>query len=887
MKQLLVFFFLSIYNLCAIAQSELLSKRIDFSVKEVLLKEAIVQLSHQTQIAFSSSGNILPEKKITLTFQDQTIETVLLRLLKNSGVTFKIEEKQIVLFKAPAPPTYYTISGYIKEKESGERLAHATVFERKSQTGISSNEYGFYSITLPRGSVILSYSYTGCQTIDKKIQLKKDISLDIALTSAVLLDAILVLSKEKEEFIKVSSNTNTLAIQQIKLLPSLGGEIDLMRTISSLSGVNTGTDGFGGLQIRGGNTDQNLVLLDGVPIYNPLHTGGIYSIFDANAIQGVQLYKGTAPARYGGRLSSVLDVKMKEGNRHKMVGRLGIGLTTAKASLEGPIQKGKSSFLVAFRRSLFNSYFKPISKKIKQRKGDIGQTAHSFSDFNSKINFSIGKRDQLYFSVYHGSDDFVDENQSEIEALTSTRNTQHDQSLDWGNTILALRWNHLFFDKLFVNTTLTSSKFHFQSEEYYEAFTRSSGQEETDLTQQTLFYSIYNSSINDKAAKVDLTYLPSTIHSLRFGAEIISHTFRPGAFTVDQSSQIAIADINHPDSIISNTKPIYSKEYSLYLEDKWHIAKRLQINIGLRTTLLAVQGSKNWSIQPRISTRFQLSDRVVVYTNFGKTNQNVHQLSTSGIGLPSDLWVSATAKTRPQSAWQGSLGVTTSLLKGLSLDVVAYRKYMQDLIAYEEGSSFLLESIVLDAADWESKVSSGKGKSYGIELSLKKELGQLTGWLNYTWSKSTRQFEAINNGKAYNFKFDRPHSFKIAGVYKIHPKWSISSTWSYQTGLPTTLPTSEYTFYSSNLFSPTTVLNNGQKNSFRLPAFHRLDIEITLDLGKKPGQQLLKIGVANAYNRKNPLYYRLKEKRDGSGEKEFVQVSLLPILPSLSYNLLF
>jgi len=886
MKQPLVVFFL-VFSFCAAAQSALLSKRIDFSVKEVVLKEAIVRLSHQTRIAFSSSGNILTEKKISLSLQDETIETVLHQLLENSGVTFKIKEEQVILVKVAASPTYYTISGYIKEKESGERLAHATVFEKYSQTGISSNEYGFYSISLPKGTAILNYSYTGCQTLNKKVQLKKDLSLDIGLTSSVLLEEVLVLSKEKEDFIKVSSNTSILPIQQIKLLPSLGGEVDLIRTISSLSGVNTGTDGFGGIQIRGGNVDQNLVLLDGVPVYNPLHTGGIYSIFDADVIQGVQLYKGTAPARYGGRLSSVLDVKMKEGNRHKMVGRLSVGLTTAKASLEGPIQQGNSSFLIAFRQSLFNSYFIPISKKIKERKGDTGQTAHDFSDFNSKINFALGKKDQLYFSVYHGSDAFMDENKSELETVNATRSTQHDQSLDWGNTILALRWNHLFYDKLFVNTTLTSSKFHFQSEEYYQAAILTAGQGETNLDSQNLFYSLYNSSIADKAVKIDLTYLPSTRHSIRFGGEFIAHKFRPGAFTVDQYSSIAIADIIHPDSVISNSNPINSQEYSLYLEDKWSISKRLRIDFGLRTTVLAVQATKYWSVQPRFSTRFQLTDRFLLHANFGKTNQNLHQLSTSGIGLPSDLWVSATADIRPQSAWQGSIGLTSSILKGFSLDIIAYQKEMQHLIAYQEGANFLIESIVLDAADWESKVTSGKGKSYGLEFSLKKEVGQLTGWLNYTWSKSTRQFESINNGQAYNFKFDRRHSFKIAGVYQIHPKWSVSGTWSYQTGLPTTLPTSEYTFYSSNLFSPTTVLNTGQKNSFRLPAFHRLDLEMTFDLGKRSGRQLLKMGVANAYNRKNPLYYRLKEKRDGSGEKEFVQVSLLPILPSLSYSLRF
>ncbi len=867
------------------AQTDLLAPKIDFEVKNRLLKDVLIQLSHQSQIAISTPSNILPSKRITLKVNNQSVNSILKKILKGSAIDFKIEEQQILLFKKIPSTSYFTISGYIKEKGSGERLVLATVFEKKLGKGISSNEYGFYSISLPKGSNDLEFSYTGSKTLSKKINLKNNIVLDVELDASVLLKEVLVTSKKITNTISVNTNTASLPIQQLREVPSLGGEPDLIRGLSVLPGITTGPDGFGGIYIRGGNVDQNLFLLDGVPIYYPLHTGGIYSVFDERIIKNAQLYKGDAPARYGGKLSSVLDVQMKEGNQNKFAGHLGIGLITANASLEGPIQKEKSSFIITARQSIFHTYLKPISRLIKERKGDTGQTDHSFTDFNSKINFSIGKKDQLHLSVYHGKDHFIDDNRSETQQI-ELKSTEHNQNLDWGNTITALRWNHLFNDKLFANTTLTSSRFHFQSREFYQEDSITSTQEETTPQEDQLFYSLYSSSIVDQSLKVDFNYLPNLMHSVRFGADATIHNFKPGAFTIDRHSIIPIRDLNNPDSITSYSNTIPSYEYNVYVEDNIRFSDKFRINAGLRTSLLTVQGTNYWTVQPRISAYYKLSDRLLLQSSFGRNNQNHHLLTTSGVGLPSDLWVPATAKVKPQTAWQGSIGLTKLFSRKVSLDITGYYKQMNSLISYQEGSSFLVESIVLNAFDWESKVATGKGKSYGIEINLEKKLGRFRGWMNYTWSKSLRQFETINFGEAYDFKFDRPHSFKVTGLYQINPRISFSANWSYQSGLPTTLPTSEYTFYSSNIFAPTTVLSIGEKNKFRLPNYHRLDIEFAITLDKQ-NKQLLKVGLYNAYNRKNPLYYRLKDKVDQPGEKEFVQVTLLPILPSINYSVTF
>ncbi len=885
MKKIILLAFFSCLVYLGHAQS-ILEQRVDFSANDLPLKKAIFQLSKQSNIGFTFNGAIIPDKIVTANFSQTDLSSILTDFFAGTNIKWKIVDEQIVLFKAKVVKTY-TISGYIKDDDTGERLIAANVFDTKSQKGIASNEYGFFSITLPRGEHLLNFSFLGYQAKSKRINLKKNTNLTINLKPSLTLSEVVVTSKGLAPSAHaISNNAMAIPLSEMAKLPSLGGEEDLLRTVNLLAGVQSGTDGFGGFNVRGGSLDQNLILLDGVAVYNASHLGGLFSIFNSSAIKSAQLYKGNFPARFGGRLSSVLDVRTKEGNQRNFAGEVSAGLIAIKGAVEGPIVQDKSSYFFSMRRSIFDAFLRPISRKIKKNKGDTGLTDHTFLDLNGKVNFYLGEKDQLFLSVYHGNDRFSDANLSTFNG-PDFRTIGHNQDLNWGNTIGVLRWNHLFSDRLFANTTLNFSKFWFKSEELYDEKVISTSQDEVGLIQANLFYNLYNSSIEDKSAKIDFDFIPTPNHYIKFGAEFINHTFRPGAFTLDHNSTFELNDRNTVDSLIAVNNAVNSQEYALYLEDNITFSSKLKGNIGFRSTLINVQSTNYFSFQPRVSLKYALSRKTVLSASVSKMMQNLHLLTTTGIGLPTDLWVPATSKVKPQLAWQGTLGIEKLLNQGFSFNAQAYYKHMRNLITYQEGSSFLIESIVLDANNWERKVTTGRGESYGIETAFKKSSGSLQGWISYTYSRSKRQFDDVNFGKPFNFKFDRPHSFKVVGTYRLSNKIDFSANWVYESGMPTTLPTGEYTFTSSNLFSPVSVLSVGEKNSFRLPANHHLDLGVNLTFNKPKVQQIIKFGVYNVYNRKNPLYYRLREKTDGSGEKEFVQVTLLPITPSLSYTLRF
>ncbi len=885
MKKVIYLTFFICLSVIGFGQS-ILEQKVDFNTSNLPLKKALFQLSQQINIGFTFSGNIIPDRNITTSYKQAPIRTILDDILIESAVQYRWTEEGVIFYKRKVTK-FHTISGYIKDTETGERLIGANIIETSTQKGIASNEYGFFSITLPRGVQQLNFSFLGYSTKSKRINLKKNTSLSIDLKPSLTLNEVVVTSKGLlTNTIPIFENGTTVPTSQMSKLAALGGETDLLRTVNLLPGVQSGTDGFGGLNIRGGSADQNLILLDGVRVYHPTHLGGLFSIFNSSAIKRAQLYKGNFPARFGGRLSSVLDVRTKEGNQKHISGEASIGLIAVKAAIEGPIIKDKSSFFFSARRSIFDLFLKPISRQLKEKKGDRGNTTHTFSDLNGKVNFYLGEKDQVFLSIYHGNDRFGDANRSTIDGIDFST-IAHNQDLDWGNTIGVLRWNHLFSDRLFANTTLNFSKFWFQSEELYEETILPTSQEETETIQDNLFYNLYNSSIADKSVKIDFDFIPSTKHYLKFGAEFINHTFKPGAFTLDHNSVVGVNDRYTLDSLISINNTVNSQEYAFYVEDNITLSPKLKGNLGFRSTLIKVQSKRYFSFQPRISLSYKYNKSTLWKASIGKMMQNLHLLTTSGIGLPTDLWVPATANVRPQSAWQGTVGYQKMIHKKWMIEGAAYYKSMKNLITYQEGSSFLIESLVLDASNWENKVTTGKGKSYGIEGSLKKTSGRLQGWTSYTFSRTKRQFEAVNFGESFNFKFDRPHSFKIAATYQWTDRMTLSANWVYETGMPTTLPTGEYTFSSSNLFSPVTVLSVGDKNSFRLPANHHLDVGLNLELGKGRLQQFLKVGIYNIYNRKNPLYYRLREKADGSGDKEFVSVSLLPITPSLNYSIRF
>lgn len=869
------------------AQSAL-EQPVNLRVKNVSLETALLTLIQETGVRLSFANDLLPKKQVSIKSRKQSLASVLDALLRNTGIAYQAIGDQIVLYQSytiPPPTQKYIISGFIEDAETGERLIAASVLDRRTGKGVETNEYGFFSITLPAGRVSLSIYYLGYEPIQQEFLLEGDKKLHLSLQSSLTLPEIVVFATDSSDTpLKSGITTNTFSAADIEQLPSLGGEPDLIRAIHLLPGIQTGTDGIGGIHVRGGNAEHNLVLIDGVPVYNILHAAGLFSVFNTDAIRSAQLLKGGFPARYGGRLSSVLDIHTKEGNLKHFAGQVEAGLLTLRASLEGPIVKDKSSFFVSARQSFLNWYLHPISTHEKAKQGEIGETGYRFYDINAKFNYAFSDQDKVYLSFYRGSDYFQNEgfHSDDIQLYRNykedTLNFRFDQwygeTFRWGNTVSAFRWNHLFNPKLFANTTLTYSQL---LTDIYYGTVDSVVYLNTDKTVFKEFeHGLYHSSIKDLGARIDFDYLWTPAHTLRFGANITQHRFNPGALTYDESSE------HLREEGIQGNDPIASREYVAYVESNLTPGTRWAINVGLHAVVLQLKNTRYFSLQPRFSAYWRATERMGFRATAGRMTQFLHLLSNSNIGLPTDLWVPATAKVPPQKAWQASAGIDYSFQK-LEFGVEGYYKKMTDLLSFSEGAFFL--------NNWENNVTTGNGRAYGAEFLLRKPTGNTTGWIAYTLSWADRQFERVNLGVRYPFKYDRRHDFKIVVQQKVNKFVSLNATWMLSSGSAYSFPVSEYV-YTLPDGTPVTVTDYDSKNRFRLPLYHRLDAGAKLTFQTKGLWHDVNIGVFNAYNRKNPLYYDLRTDFVTVGEqlketKKIVQVWLLPVLPSVSYAIRF
>ncbi|WKN44049.1 TonB-dependent receptor [Tunicatimonas pelagia] len=766
----------------------------------------------------------------------------------------------------------HTISGYIKDATDGEVLIGANVFDLKSSGGSSSNTFGFYSLTLPEDSISIVYSYVGYQPQTVRLLLTQDTLINIELSESALLDEIVISAAEAEKIQEVTQmSTISVPIEQVKNLPAFLGEVDVLKTLQLLPGVQSGNEGTSGLYVRGGGPDQNLILLDGVPVYNASHLFGFFSVFNADAINNVQLIKGGFPARYGGRLSSVIDISMKEGNMKEFHGEGSLGLVAGKLTLEGPIVKDKSSFIISGRRTWIDVLARPLIRSQTDGEETVG---YYFYDLNAKVNHKFSDRDRLYLSAYLGDDRFY--------ARTNYTNSfggveledRSDSGLQWGNITSALRWNHMFTPKLFSNTTLTYSRYRFDiSNEYRnETLGDSANQKLVDSG-----FAKYLSGIEDFAAKIDFDYLPSPNHYVRFGVNAIHHTFRPGALNVrydDDFSEDAL------DTLLGSQQT-EAMEFAAYVEDDIELSRRLKVNIGLHASAFRVNGELYTSLQPRIAGRYLLNEQLSLKASYVQMAQFIHLLTNSGIGLPTDLWVPATDRVRPQTAQQWALGGAYNWRSGYEISLEGYYKDMRNLIEYREGADFINVN-----QDWQDKVAVGDGRSYGAELLIQKKKGRTTGWLGYTLSWTDRQFDDLNFGERFPYKYDRRHDLGIAVVHEWRKNIDVSATWVYGSGNAITMPTAIYSGRGDSFFG-NNIYDYGERNSYRMRAFHRLDASITFRKKTRWGERAWVLGVYNAYSRRNPFYLYLDESSNPSRESQFRQVSLFPIIPSISYRFNF
>ena len=784
--------------------------------------------------------------------------------------------KKIVLFfaflfcivHASSAQGKYTISGYVKDSLTGETLIGATLQLTGGGGGVNSNAYGFYSITLNAGEQLLSCSFIGYESRQVQIALAANRQINFLLVpKASTSQEVVVYGRRRDENVKnTQMGRFDLSIAKVKALPVLLGEVDLLKTLQLLPGIRNAGEGNTGLYVRGGGPDQNLIILDDAVVYNTGHLFGFFSIFNADAIKNVTLIKGGMPAQYGGRLSSVLDVAMKDGNANKFQVDGGIGLIASRLSVQGPLKKDRASFIVSARRTYIDVLVKPFIPKSSQFSG----SGYYFYDLNTKVNYKISEKDRLYLSGYFGKDVF------------DFRNTRRSFSanIPWGNATATLRWNHVFNRKLFANTTLVYNKYNF-------AFNAS----------QNNFNIRLASGIKDLNAKADFDYYPAPQHKIKFGALYTHHMFTPNILSGNQDSTAF-----KPNN--ANNK--YANEAALYVQDDWELTDKFRISLGLRYSSFKQVGPytkytedangnkldsthygsgekiKSYGgFEPRGTLRYAIDDRTSVKASVTRNLQYIHLVSNAGSTLPTDLWVPSTYYVQPQIAWQYATGLFKNFKDNMyETSLELYYKNMQNQIEYKEGYTPSL-------SDPEKQFVFGRGWSYGAELYIGKNKGRLTGWLGYTLSWTYRKFPQLNGGEQYFAKYDRRHDLSVVSTYELNKKWKLSAVFVYGTGNATTLPERFY------IINGVLTQEYSRVNQYRLPAYHRLDFAATytpIHKRKRKIQGSWVFSVYNVYNRANPYFIYFDQTGspyNNTLKVEARKVSLFPVIPAVTWNFHF
>lgn len=757
----------------------------------------------------------------------------------------------------------YTVSGTVRDSESGETLIGATVSVPSKDVGTITNEYGFYSFTLEGSdSILISYSYVGFQTQTRKVLLDRDITLDVELGSGVQLEEVVVKANSFEEQLNSTEmSVEVITTKEAKLIPVLLGESDILKTIQLKPGIPSGSEGTTGLFVRGGGSDQNLIVLDEAVVYNANHLFGFFSTFNTDAVKDLKIYKGGFPAQYGGRLSSVIDVKLKEGNNKRLAGSGGIGLIASRLTLEGPIQKEKSSFIVSGRRTYVDLLTRGINQANEGNEDYDPIPNYYFYDLNTKINFQFGEKDRLFLSGYFGRDVFGFDGDF------------FDFNFDWGNATGTARWNHVFNPKLFANTTFTYSDYQY------------------NITNRVTGFSFeVGSNIRDANFKSDFYWALNNDHTFRFGVGLTRHQFSVGRLQAGSDDGL----IN-----FSAGQEYTALEGGLYFSDDWSVSNRLKINYGLRFSGFNNEDKTYTGIEPRFSSRYILTDRFSLKASYARMYQYLHLVASSGITLPTDIWYPSSPRVEPQRSDQVAAGFSYLLGSRYFLTVEGYYKDQQNVLEFVDGAQLFAND------NLEQEFAIGNGYGYGLEVSIEKKEGALTGWIGYTLAFVQRgDFELLDESKRFSQQgyfspvFDRRHDLSVVTMYELSRRLSLTATFVYGSGDLRWLPTGRFSFgdIQGSDFEPV-VPDYEERNNYRLPPYHRLDLGAVWRFFPKWGESDLTLSVINAYDRRNTFFIYLEpEFSDVSVDGNTVsfperiaakQVSLFPILPSITWNFKF
>lgn len=804
---------------------------------------------HQVPMAF---GNLRDSREIQFETKKLSLQNVLDEALRETQLSYLVKNGKVLIVPNRSGEKA-TISGFVRDKKTGEVLIGATVYDGSSGNGAITNSYGFFSITLIQTKVDLVASYLGYSSFSVSLELKEDTTLYIELQESTdYLEEVTITGQSAS---KSNSQANLLSLtsKEISMTPTIMGESDVLKVIQLLPGIKGGLEGTSGIYVRGGGPDQNLILMDGVPIYNAAHLFGFFSIFNPDAINKVDVHKGGFSAKYGGRLSSVIDISMKEGNKEKLSGTGTVGLISSKFTAEGPIKSERTSFLLSGRRTYWDLFTKPFQ-------GDE-ETLYNFIDFNAKINHLFSDKDRLFLSLYGGRDKLYSASSTSFQGNSNPSNSTYEFGLKWGNLLSVLRWNHIYGPKLFGSTSVALSRYKFDTYDKVQ----SSKAEENEKTN-------YVSGLNDLHLKTDFEFLPNPIHSFSFGASYTRHSFNTGAISLENTFEEKEAA----------TDAVLSDEFALYFADNFRVGK-MAIDAGVHSSFFLVRGKTYSSIQPRLSSKFDLTSTFSISASYSEMAQYIHLLTNSGIGMPTDLWVPTTNNLKPQLSRQFAVGLSKTF-SYVSISVDSYYKEMNHLIEYKNGASYITTN-----TDWEDKVISGDGSSKGVEVLFRKHAGELTGWVGYTLSNTQRNFDLLNGGKSFPFKYDRRHDLSIVGNYKLKKHVLLSGTWSFASGNALTIAKSSYqgADYFDGYYRGG-ILQYDERNNYRMRPSHRLDLTISWEKERKKGIRTWALGAYNLYNRKNPSAVVLRtEGMYSLSEPKLVESSLFSFIPFVNYTFKF
>lgn len=853
------------------AQRDISKRKINASYYQETLEYVLIDISKRTgiNIAFNPS-DIKPDHNVSIQIERVVLGDLLDVILEPSNLEYKVNGGQIVIipiktFEKEISSGVLELRGYILDGESNEALPFAFIHSENKKYHTTANSYGFFNLEIPDSINSIKVSYLGFK--DKIVKVDTSGSLSIYMETNTTLDEVVIRGNKSRSLLESQDLETIIDVNEISSTQQFMGQADVIRTLYQLPGVTTAADGLGGFSVRGGNTDQNQVLLDGVPVYNSIHAMGVLSVFSPEVVKSVRFFKSHIPANYGGRVSSVTDIRTREGNLKKLQGSVGIGLMTAQASLEGPIIKDKVSFLVSARRTLLEPYLGGASSLVKEADGKSGQIDYYFSDLNAKLQFIVNPKNKLFVSFYGGRDDFSD--------VTFEKETSGDLSFSsllesdwvWGNNLYNLRWTSVINEKTFSSLSLYNSNYNFRARSVNEVALDSL----SVIQDYALRGSYYYTRINDIGVDWNLEYY-SDNNKYTLGASIISHGFTPGLTSRIETSDSINYNLFKEDITDSEDFELNRlNEIEVFTENEFR-TENLLLNYGARFTVYNVGDNNYFRLQPRIGLKTGITEKVYGKLSAGINNQYVHLLRNSGFGIPTDIWIPTNNTIKPQTAYNISAGLETNFSNVIMWNVEAYYKYFTNVLNLQEG-------VIIDInqnSDFFKEIPVGVGQAYGLENMIYYKTSRFDVNLNYTIGASTRTFEEINAGRRFFSALDRRHQIQSSIQYKINNNVLFNLSYTHMTGHPQTLPTQidgEFVYI--------------EKNNFRLPDYSRLDLSFQISNDFDWGNQQITLGLFNALNRRNVYYYYTTYELNEDNDSPFRQVSIFPILPNVSYVLKF